>query len=84
MGDIFLASPSLPYGELIKILKQKRIAVWYVLKACSRAGSTDANIKNPIVNDFEIFFQENPSIKLVVIDSGTAETFYKRLVLPTL
>lgn len=84
MGDIFGALPSLPYEERIKILKQQGIAVWDVLKACSRYGSMDANIKDPVVNDFERFYQENPSIKLVVFDSGTAENFYKRLVLPTL
>jgi double-stranded uracil-DNA glycosylase len=84
MGDIFGAFPSLPYEERIQILKQNGIAVWDVLKACSRSGSMDANIKNPVVNDFERFYQDNPSIKLVVFDSGTAENFYKRLVLPSL
>ena len=84
MGDIFGASQSIPYEERIKILKQKGIAVWDVLKACSRSGSMDANIKDPVVNDFERFYQDNPSIKFVVFDSLTAENFYKRLVLPTL
>ena len=84
MGDIFGALPSLPYEDRIKILKQQGIAVWDVLKACSRYGSMDSNIKNPVVNDFERFYQENSSIKLVVFDSITAENFYKRLVLSTL
>lgn len=84
MGDIFGASPSLPYEERVKILKQRGVAVWDVLKACSRSGSMDADIKNPVVNDFESFYQENPSIKLVVFDSLAAENFYKRLVLPIL
>ncbi|SFM95018.1 DNA-deoxyinosine glycosylase [Nitrosomonas communis] len=84
MGDIFGASPSIPYEERIKVLKQKGIAVWDVLKACNRYGSMDADIKNPVVNDFECFYQDNPSIKLVVFDSSSAENFYKRLVQPTL
>ncbi len=84
MGDIFGALPSLPYDTRIKIIKEKNIAVWDVLQACSRSGSMDADIKNPIVNNFKIFYKENPSIKLVVFDSLTAENFYNRLVIPTL
>jgi hypoxanthine-DNA glycosylase len=84
MGDIFGALPSLPYEVRIKILKHKGIAVWDVLKRCSRSGSMDANIKDPVVNEFEEFYQDNPSITLVIFDSVTAENFYKRLVLPTL
>jgi hypoxanthine-DNA glycosylase len=84
MGEIFGASPSMPYKQRIKILKQKGIAVWDVLKACNRYGSMDADIKNPVVNDFERFYQDNPSIKLVIFDSSSAENFYKRLVQPTL
>ncbi|WP_083340346.1 hypothetical protein [Nitrosomonas communis] len=55
-GDIFGASPSMPYEKRIKVLKQKGIAVWGVLKACSRYGNMDADIKNSVVNDFERFY----------------------------
>lgn len=84
MGDIFGAAPSLPYEERVKILKSKNVAVWDVLQSCIRQGSMDADIKNPIVNDFEAFYEKNPSIKLVVFDSLAAENLYKRLVLPSL
>lgn len=84
MGDIFGAEPSLPYGTRVDILKQCGVAVWDVLKSCHRSGSMDADIKNPIVNDFEDFYQKNPTIKLVVFDSLTAEKFYWRFVSPTL
>ena len=33
------------YEKKINFLKDKRIALWDVLKACSREGSLDANIK---------------------------------------
>lgn len=84
MGDIFGASPSLSYEKRVEILKQKNVAVWDVLKACSRSSSMDVDIRSPVVNEFENFYRENPSIKLVIFDSLTAENFYKRLVLPTL
>jgi len=84
MGEIYGASPSLPYEERVKILKQKGIAVWDVIGTCVRQGSMDADIKNEEVNDFEAFYREYPSIKLVVFDSLTAETIYNRRVLQTL
>lgn len=84
MGDIFGALPTIPYHDRIEVLKSKGVAVWDVLKACSREGSMDADIKNPVVNDFDLFYKQNPTIILVVFDSLTAENFYKRLVLPTL
>ena len=34
--------------------------------------------------DFEGFYREHPSIRRVVFDSLTAETIYKKQVLPTL
>jgi TDG/mug DNA glycosylase family protein len=84
MGDIFGALPSLPYERRVKILKENGIAVWDVLKSCERVGSMDSAIKNPVVNDFEKFYRDNPSIQRVVFDSATAEKFYNRLVLPVL
>ena len=84
MGNIYGASPSLPYEQRLQILKGKGIAVWDVVHACIRKGSMDADIKNEEVNDFEKFYTENPTIKLVVFDSLTAQNIYNRRVLPTL
>lgn len=84
MGDIYGAGPQLPYDARLKVLKDKGIAVWDVVSACMREGSMDADIKNEEVNDFGAFYKAHPSITLVVFDSLTAETIYKRHVLPTL
>ena len=84
MGDIYGALPALSYEDRIRILKDKGVAVWDVLKACRRPGSMDADIKDPVVNDFKDFYQKNPTITLVVFDSLTAENLYRRLVLPGL
>ena len=84
MGDIYGAGPSLPYDRRVQILKDKGIAVWDVVHACSRKGSMDADIKDEVANDFETFYRENPNIRRVVFDSLTAETIYKRRVLPVL
>lgn len=84
MGDIFGAYPTLPYDERVEVLKSQGIAVWDVVYACNREGSMDADIENEIVNDFEGFYRQHPSIELVVLDSLTAETIYKKRVIPTL
>lgn len=84
MGDIFGALPSLPYDQRVQILKDHNIAVWDVLSSCTRIGSMDADIKNAVVNDFEAFYRNNPTIKTVIFDSGTAEKIYIKQVSPTL
>ncbi|MGE4312910.1 MAG: DNA-deoxyinosine glycosylase [Pseudobdellovibrionaceae bacterium] len=84
MGDIFGAGKDLPYEERVRILKNKGVAVWDVLLSCQRKGSMDADIRNPIVNDFSAFFKSYSSIERVVFDSLTAEKIYTRHVLPDL
>jgi hypoxanthine-DNA glycosylase len=73
MGDIYGAGWSIPYVERVQILKERGIAVWDVVQACTRTGSLDSGIKNEIVNDFEGFYKQTLSIKLVVFDSAAAE-----------
>lgn len=84
MGDIYGAAPSLPYEQRVQILKDKGIAVWDVVRTCTRQGSMDADIKNEIPNDFETFYRNHPSIESVVFDSLTAEKIYIKRVLSTL
>lgn len=84
MGDIYSAGLIHPYEQRVAILKEKGVAVWDVIQTCTRQGSMDADIKSPVVNDFETFYRKNPTIKLVVFDSLTAETLYHRHVLQSL
>lgn len=84
MGDIYGAGPELPYAERVQILKDSGVSVWDVVHACEREGSMDADIREEIVNDFAAFYGENPGIARVVFDSLTAETIYKKRVLPHL
>lgn len=84
MGEIYGADLSLPYNKRVQILKERGVAVWDVVLACIRKGSMDSEIQNETPNDFEKFYNQHPSIKLVVFDSLTAEKIYMRRVLPTL
>jgi TDG/mug DNA glycosylase family protein len=76
MGDIYGASPDLPYEERCTILIKQGIAVWDVLQSCVRPGSMDSDIKQAITNDFAVFFLEYPTIKKVVFDSAKAEEIF--------
>ena len=84
MGDIYGAGLSVPYNERLQILKDKGVAVWDVVSACIRKGSMDSEIKKEVPNNFEEFYNNYPSIKLVVFDSLTAEKIYNRRVLSNL
>ena len=68
------------YGERIKFLRRKHIALWDVLKSCDRQGSSDSRIKNPVSNDFQWLFSQYPKIKSIYFNGKTAEKLYKRLV----
>lgn len=84
MGDIYGALPSFPYAKRVEILKEQNVAVWDVLASCRRVGSMDADIKDAVVNDFENFYTQYPTIQLVVFDSLTAEKYYLKHALPIL
>lgn len=68
------------YEKKKEFLLQHNIALWDVLKACNREGSSDADIKNPIPNDFVSLFAEYPHIKTVYFNGGPAEKLFKKYV----
>jgi TDG/mug DNA glycosylase family protein len=74
------------YDDRVLQLKQNRVAVWDVLKACFRAGSLDSDIdpKSIVTNDFQTFFAEHPEISRVFFNGAKAESIYLKHVLPGL
>ena len=67
-------------------LLARRVAVWDVCERAYRAGSLDTAIirDSIVVNDFATFFARHPRVALVCFNGATAESLYRRLVLPTL
>ena len=82
MGDLYGAGRDLPYDRRLIRLKEQGIAVWDVLSSCKREGSMDADITEPVVNDFPAFFRQYPTIRRVIFDSLTAENLYRRHIVP--
>ena len=75
-----------PYQDRIDVLLERRIALWDVLKSCTRASSLDSDIidSSIVVNDFASFFSRYPKIATVFFNGAKAESSFRKLVLPTL
>jgi TDG/mug DNA glycosylase family protein len=67
-------------------LKVSGIALWDVLHTCVRLGSLDSAIEkgSRVPNDFQLFFQQHPHIKLVAFNGAEAEKSFNTYVLPRL
>lgn len=85
MADVLGFDRDAPYQVRLEALKTARIALWDVLQSCSRIGSLDAKIDpdSITVNDFPGFFNAHPQIRAVFFNGSTAESTFKRYVLPT-
>lgn len=84
MGDLFGASPALPYETRLEILSDCRITLFDTLKSCFRPGSADADISEKVPNDFNKFFKTRPHVRHVFFDGGLALHTFQRMILPTL
>ncbi|MGA9870162.1 MAG: DNA-deoxyinosine glycosylase [Rhodococcus sp. (in: high G+C Gram-positive bacteria)] len=84
MGQLFGADASLPYSERVNVLSHNGIAVWDVLKLCTRRGSLDSSIveSSIVANDFVTLFRDHPSIDTVYFNGAKAESSYLRHVAP--
>lgn len=84
MQEVAGVDATAAYEERLRLLTDRGIALWDVLHSCHREGSLDAAIKRGSVkvNDFAAFFRRHPGIRVVLLNGGTAEQYYKRYVLP--
>lgn len=74
------------YDKRVQQLKQRKVAVWDVLKTCFRAGSLDSEIDltTIVTNDFQRFLTGHPDISRVFFNGAKAESIYLKHVLPDL
>jgi hypoxanthine-DNA glycosylase len=81
---LFNASQPLFYPEKIALLKEKRIALWDVFKACKREGAADSAIQCAELNDILALLKKYPNIQAVFTDSKTAEKVFRKNFLPAI
>ncbi|WP_143536628.1 DNA-deoxyinosine glycosylase, partial [Rhodococcus sp. 05-2254-6] len=66
----------------VVLLRSQGVAIWDVLKLCTREGSLDSAIVESSIetNDFEQLFAENPGIDRVFFNGAKAAETYRRYV----
>ncbi len=80
MEELFSIPAVLPYPERTLRLAAKKVALWDVIRTCTREGSADSRIRNPLPNDIAGFVRANPSIRLVALNGSTAGHLCHRFV----
>ena len=85
LGDLVGAHADLSYQARTQVLKANSIALWDVLKSCTREGSLDSDIDDAsiIANDFASFHRAHPDIAYVFFNGAKAEACYRKHVLPS-
>ena len=87
LGDLLNRDfAALAYPARLQALRTAGIALWDVLRSCSRQGSLDADIAadSIVVNDFVPFFERHPGIGHVCCNGSTAERLFIKWVQPRL
>jgi TDG/mug DNA glycosylase family protein len=49
-----------------------------VVASCSRPGSADSRIRNPVPNDIAGFIRAHPTVRLIALNGSTAGRLYYR------
>jgi len=86
MDALFAIDVGLCYSRRKALVLKQGLAIWDVIRACHRPGSSDSDIELSTleVNQFEEFFTEYQSIKVVFFNGSMAEKLYRRYCLPGL
>ena len=84
MAALLQIDIALPYRVRVQAIKCARIAIWDVLRSCTREGSLDSTIDRDaeIANDFTRFFRMHKKVTRVFFNGVKAETCFKRHALP--
>jgi TDG/mug DNA glycosylase family protein len=67
-------------------IRSASIALWDVLKSCTREGSMDSAIEasSAVPNDVAGFLSEHPQIRRICFNGAKAEALYMRHIRPRL
>jgi hypoxanthine-DNA glycosylase len=86
LGKLLGFDPASSYEQRIAMVQAANIAIWDVLKACTREGSLDSDIdKSSVVpNEFQEFFAKRPHIRKICFNGTKAEKSYMKHVRPRL
>lgn len=60
------------YDAKLSLLLKNHIGLWDVFASCERDGSLDSDIKNAVVNDFDVFLKNHPKVKTLYFNGNTS------------
>lgn len=75
---VFGEEPDTEYTDRIGFIGSKGIALWDVLKACTREGSADADIEDEEPNNLPLLLKNYPNIKSIACNGQTASKLLLR------
>jgi TDG/mug DNA glycosylase family protein len=86
MEELLGVEAEAPYRQRVAALRAEGVALWDVLKTCTRTTSLDSDIvpSSAVPNDFHRFLVRHPAIALVCFNGARAEHEYRKQVLPAL
>jgi len=86
MQTVINVRSDLPYDARCKELTQHKVALWDVLKMCTRTGSLDSDIveSSIVPNDFESFLLAHSRLRAIFFNGTKAQSIFARHVIPNL
>jgi TDG/mug DNA glycosylase family protein len=86
VGEALGVDATAPYRERLRMLVERRVALWDVLGRCERVGSLDASIvpSSMEMNDLRAFFGMHRDVRTVLLNGSKAAALWKGRVAPTL
>jgi len=69
---------SFDYNVRKEVLIKNDIALWDVLKACTRESSLDNDIRLEMPNDLQAFLQSHPSILKIFFNGQSAAKYFRK------
>ena len=78
--DLFKELFSRDYKKRIELALKNNIAIWDVLKACIREGSSDTAIEEEVPNNFHEIFKASPKIQQIFFNGKKAHSYFQQYI----
>jgi hypoxanthine-DNA glycosylase len=85
-SEFFGIPTDAPYERRVADLVRNHVALWDVLRSCTRESSLDSDIVEAsiVTNDFSEFLDAHPKLTTICFNGAKAEASYRRYVLSEL
>jgi TDG/mug DNA glycosylase family protein len=86
LGSILGFDPAIPYQDRVGLVRSADLAIWDVLRSCTRKSSLDSDIDvaSAVPNDLPAFLDDHRQIHRICFNGAKAEALYARHVQPRL